>query len=941
MGFGAALLIAALLLSTYTKGKIAKIPLDVDATLVADGTGTAFDPASLSTDRFVINRNVPVALQEQISVESPSNAEVVTLQVGSTLRRTDKQQDAGLLLALVDTVTVNRRTATAVSSESNPGGAVQKPRAIDDTLPPTNIALPHDGLAYRFPFDIEKRTYPVFDPIAQKAYDANYDGEEDVNGLTTYKFSQNVGYDADGKLVEPVKYSSLYDDDADSTVTARAALWGLPGNPDEPITMTRYYAAQRTFWVDPVSGTILKEKDHGFHYYSRDALKPEVTFADFTLTSTEATVESQVAAAHAERDKLALWNRILPISFLALGLVAVISGGALAWYGLRSQAALIDPSLDESGHGFFGRRSTDTGPMPAAEAATEKLTRRSAAGPAGLIELRRLRLRHRAVPAYALGLALAVTAPLLAPGYLLLRDAVSTPRSYLSDAALGLSQAAPRALPQDFFLALVSHVVDGGIAVKALTICGAWFAGWGAARLAGSVLDTGLGGQLVAATVAIWNPYVAERLLQGHWSLLVGYGALPWVALSALRVGDFGVFKGAERPWTRPNLVFWIAVAGLTPTSLLLALVVALVCCRSWRVLAVTLAASLGSALPWLVATVVARSVLPVASAGVPAFAARAEPGLGTLGSLAGLGGIWNAAAVPVSRTTLYALVGTAVLLVVVGLGARRAWGVAAARQLLVLAVVAVVMPAILATAPGLAFLEWLIRLAPGTGVLRDGQKWVALAMPGYALAAAAAVVTLRRWLPSALAAAGCCVVVLAALPDLLWGVGGQLRSVHYPAGWYAVVAQINADPRPVAVLPTDVIRQFGWAGSAPVLDPLPRWVSADVLATGDLAINGRTVPGEGTRARTIQQMLLHNASAAELARAGVGWVVVEGHAPALSLPISHRDNDIALYWVGGATAPAAQRGWLIAAHLVWLGLLGSALAAMMFGARRTRGAAH
>ena len=85
------------------------------------------------------------------------------------MRRTDKQQDGGLLLALVDTVAVNRKTAMAVSSESNPGGAVQKPRAIEDDQPPTNIALPHDGLTYRFPFDTEKRTYPVFDPIAQKA----------------------------------------------------------------------------------------------------------------------------------------------------------------------------------------------------------------------------------------------------------------------------------------------------------------------------------------------------------------------------------------------------------------------------------------------------------------------------------------------------------------------------------------------------------------------------------------------------------------------------------------------------------------------------------------------------------------------------------------------------------------------------------------------------
>ena len=82
----------------------------------------------------------------------------------ATLRRTDKQQDNGLLLALVDTVTLNRKTAIAVSSDTNPGGAVQKPRAVEDDLPPTNIALPHDGLAYRFPFDTEKQTYPVLRP---------------------------------------------------------------------------------------------------------------------------------------------------------------------------------------------------------------------------------------------------------------------------------------------------------------------------------------------------------------------------------------------------------------------------------------------------------------------------------------------------------------------------------------------------------------------------------------------------------------------------------------------------------------------------------------------------------------------------------------------------------------------------------------------------------
>ena len=58
-----------------------------------------------------------------------------------------------------------------------------------------------------------------------------------------------------------------------------------------------------------------------------------------------------------------------------------------------------------------------------------------------------------------------------------------------------------------------------------------------------------------------------------------------------------------------------------------------------------------------------------VADAGVAAFAARAEPGLGTLGSLAGLGGIWNAEAVPASRTSVFAMLSVIALLTIVAIG--------------------------------------------------------------------------------------------------------------------------------------------------------------------------------------------------------------------------------------------------------------------------------
>lgn len=554
------------------------------------------------------------------------------------------------------------------------------------------------------------------------------------------------------------------------------------------------------------------------------------------------------------------------------------------------------------------------------------------------------------VPGYALILAVAVTAPLLAPGYLLLRDAVSTPRSYLSDAALGLSEAAPRALPQDFLVAVLSAVVDGGVVVKALLVTGLFLAGWGAARLAGQVVpEAGVPGQLVATTLAVWNPYVAERLLQGHWSLLVGYGCLPWVAAAVI-----GLRTDRATHWPMwAAAVFWIAVAGLTPTGLILAAVVAGVCIAvpgggvsRLRCAAGILAASIGAALPWLTASALGSALGSSPPSGLTAFAARAEPGLGTLGSLAGLGGIWNAEAVPVSRTTLLALAATAVLLTVVAVGLPTAVRRPAAVPLLVLGAVSIVAPALAATGPGLALLRAIVDAAPGLGVLRDGQKWVALAMPGYAIAGAGAVLTARRWSRPAVSALIAVAALIAVLPDLAWGVGGKVVPVHYPPGWAAVAETVNADPGAVVVLPADTMRRFAWAGPAPVLDPMPRWLRPEVLTTGDLTISGQTVLGEGGRAREIQRMLLAGQRPQDLAAAGVRWVVVEGGTAGETgnaeqtlreLPVSYQDVDLTLYRVGGTSPVAAQgkRQLLIAVHLVWIALLGVSGVALAASLRR------
>ena len=553
-------------------------------------------------------------------------------------------------------------------------------------------------------------------------------------------------------------------------------------------------------------------------------------------------------------------------------------------------------------------------------------------------------------PGYALALALLVVAPLLRPGYLLLRDAVSTPRSYLSDTALGLTSP-PRATPQDFAVALASHLVDGGVLVKALLVLGLWLAGWGAARLVAAALPAaGVGGQFAASTLAIWNPYVAERLLQGHWSLLVGYGCLPWVAAAVLtlRSSGGGVF----------GLLFWIALAGLTPTGVMLAATVGLVCVAvpgagrpRWLCAAVTLGAALVAALPWLTAAALGSPLNAQSALGVTAFAARAEPGLGTLASLASLGGIWNGEAVPPSRTTLFAVLSAVVLLGVVAAGLPAVVRRPAVVPLLALAAVSVLLPAALATGPGLHVLRAVIEAAPGFGVLRDGQKWVALAVPGYTLAGAGAVVTLGQVVRPAkngAAAFVCCLALILALPDLAWGVWGRVAPVHYPPGWSAVAAAINAQPGTVAVLPAGTMRRFSWSGPAPVLDPLPRWVRADVLTTGDLVISGVTVSGEGAHARAVQELLRGGPDPSALAQAGVAWLVVEsdsaGDVGAAArtldrLQPTYRDRDVALYRIGGDSArvSAAHRRATVVAHLAWLALLFVGAAGMAAGRLRRR----
>lgn len=454
--------------------------------------------------------------------------------------------------------------------------------------------------------------------------------------------------------------------------------------------------------------------------------------------------------------------------------------------------------------------------------------------------------------AWAAVIIVAVTWPFMVPGHsFALRDMVVLPDMALTHASLGFGDLPARNVPQDAVLALTPFPVTLVRIIVVAAACAAAYAGYR--------VGTSPFGRAAAMTLAVWNPFVVERLLQGQWSLAVAAWLMPFIAVSGSVVA------------------MW--VASLTPTG---ALAAASLSTRPRHVIAAVLFCS-----PWVGASVLSLSAGTATAESAAAFAPRAQQWVGTLGALLGLGGIWNADAVPPSRSAGFAVFGVA-LFVLLALGWR-----AVPRRLLALASAGFAVA--LASWLGLVgiVIEWL----PGAGLLRDGQKWVILSIPAYVYAAGA----LR---PRVAAAALAC--ALLQVPDAPAALA-PLRPVT------VAPPLIDARGRDVFFLdrPTLLTRGDG----VPVVDPATKVMN--VVESGALRIDGRVVDAPSprwSRAQAIAGDAGGAGSTDALAALGIGVVVypdgrvVETGAPARQLPPAGLAL-FALWWAAPLLAVAAPAG--------------------------------
>lgn len=278
MGLAGFLVTTALLALIYVPGQVKKTPLDTDSYTRLTGNASALPSGE----------GAPVkALSHTVSDGQKSDGDVVVFDTFTCLVTNangdspdcvdDTDPDKRLVTATTDRFATDRKTGMAVTDKKYIGDAI-----------------PHDGLVNKFPFDVEKKTYPFWDGVLGRAVDANFEGEEKVNGWNTYKFVTDV-------QDESAEISS-----------------GIQGT----------YSSLKTMYIDPRTGAIQKQTEQQVR-----KLENGTTVLDLDFGFTDETIATNIKDAKENDSKLGLVGK-LPLIAGLLGLLSAVAGFFL-WNGAR------------------------------------------------------------------------------------------------------------------------------------------------------------------------------------------------------------------------------------------------------------------------------------------------------------------------------------------------------------------------------------------------------------------------------------------------------------------------------------------------------------------------------------------------------------------------------------------------------------------------------
>lgn len=192
------------------------------------------------------------------------------------------------------------------------------------------------GSPLRFPWFTLDEPYPYFDPTALAAVQLDPIGTEDVDGIQALKFQQSQS---------PIEVGSV-------EVPGR-----LAGSDAESAQLPRSYAVNRTLWVDPTTGIILREVERVRQTLRDESGRDVVTLVVMTTATTPEQVSQQVAQARREGRPVLWAHSYGPAICLVLGLLLLVAGTIGLVVRLRADRVSLEfpdepASFDDLRHVF-------------------------------------------------------------------------------------------------------------------------------------------------------------------------------------------------------------------------------------------------------------------------------------------------------------------------------------------------------------------------------------------------------------------------------------------------------------------------------------------------------------------------------------------------------------------------------------------------------------
>ncbi len=268
------------LLRFYATPRVEKAPTDVYDNTISFGAGRIFSAKTFSVEG-------PIPLRHDSIAKGNPKTSTTQVAVISIFGKTSDTRTGGAIDYSFDVYAMDRRTGEAVHC------CGEKPRA--------------EGLTLKFPFNTEKGTYQFYDSTAHKAFPARFVREEQLEGLKNYVFRSDVP----------------------QTLLKTMSLPGfIAGSKESSVQVTRWYRAQTTLWVEPLTGAILKGEQHAVQWVTLgdDFV---TTLADTNFVNSLASVKHTAAEVRTKFDQLILVRFWLPVVGPALGLVLVFVGFVL------------------------------------------------------------------------------------------------------------------------------------------------------------------------------------------------------------------------------------------------------------------------------------------------------------------------------------------------------------------------------------------------------------------------------------------------------------------------------------------------------------------------------------------------------------------------------------------------------------------------------------